>query len=263
MNTREQLQTLLQSHSMREIGRAAGVTHHTVSKFLNGSSIKPESFKKIDLAVTNLTQLDAQKVVWAAGMVWGESTPDTKQAQIAELIARLAAADVEREQIMRRCNCHGQSDSQWTYPEQIAMLERDIQSQRKIIEDAHLERQEVMRRCNMQADNLRMYQERVALLECEIKVYKPALEAAENACVYHQQETMDAHHDHALTMDDLRSWVAEYNALARAHDLLTAEHATAHADSLFLQGLRIGFKYTGVFLVLLLITAAVCWFGGV
>ena len=149
------------------------------------------------------------------------NTPDTINIQdvIAELIARLAAADVEREQIMRRCN--------------------------------------------MQADNLRTYQERVALLECETKVYKPVLEAAENACAYHQQETMDAHYDHALTMDDLRSWAAEYNALARAHDLLTAEHATAHADSLFLQGLRTGFKYTAVFLVLLLITAAACWFGGV
>lgn len=231
MNTREQLETLLQSHSMREIGRAAGVTHHTVSKFANGSSIKPESFKKIDLAVTNLTQLDAQKAEWAAGVKAGIlAAPCTKQAQIAELIARLAAADVEREQVMRRCN--------------------------------------------VQSDNLRTYQERLALLECEIKVYKPALEAAENACIYHQQETMDAHHDHALTIEKMNRLargsrnksdflMSKYNQACAERDECKATCNRLAADSLFLQGLRIGCKHTAVFLVLLLIVAAVCWFGGV
>lgn len=267
MNTREQLQTLLHSkHSMREIGRAAGVTHHTVSKVVNGHSIKPESFKKIELAVTNLTQLDAQKAEWTAAIKAGVlATPCTKQAQITDLIARLAAADVEREQIMRRCN--------------------------------------------VQSDNLRTYQERLALLECEIKVYKPALEAAENACIYHQQETMDAHHDHAMTIEEMNSlargsrnksdWLmGEYNAACAERDELKdaldkniddlkrqtrlakqfvferdtvnverlhlkSECQRMAADSLFLQGLRIGFKYTAVFLVMLLIVAGVCWFGGV
>lgn len=234
MTIREQLQTLLQSHSMREIGRAAGVTHHTVSKFANGSSIKLESFKKIEIAVTNLTQLDAQKVVWTAGVKAGAlATPCTKQAQIADLIARLAAADVEREQIMRKCNA--------------------------------------------QADNLWTYQERVALLEYENNVHKEALTLAESIAVAHDQQAVDLCHDHALTIerlnkntDDLKhqkrmaaQLLSERDAVNVERLHLKSECQRMAADSLFLQGLRIGFKYTAVLLVLLLIVAAVCWFGGV
>jgi transcriptional regulator with XRE-family HTH domain len=216
MNTREQLNTLLKSHSMREIGRAAGLTHHTVSKFLSGKSVSLESFKKIELAVTSLTQLDAEKAAFSDGV---SAAVRAHSLQVNDLIARLADADLERVKLAERCKT--------------------------------------------QAESLGAYQLRVALLECDRNAYKAACEAAENACIYHEQRVMDAHHDHALTMDDLRSWVAEYNALDRAHDILNAEHTAARADSLFLQGLRIGFKYTAVFLVLLLIVAAVCWFGGV
>jgi transcriptional regulator with XRE-family HTH domain len=216
MNTREQLNTLLKSHSMREIGRAAGLTHHTVSKFLSGNSITLESFKKLELAVTNLTQLDAEKSAFSDGV---SAAVRTHPAQVNDLIARLADADLER----------------------VALAER----------------------CKVQAESLGAYQKQVALLERDQIIYKVACTAAENVCFYHEQKTMDAHHDHALTMDDLRSWVAEYNALDRTHDILSAEHTAARADSLFLHGLRIGLKYTSVFLVLLLIVAAVCWFGGV
>jgi transcriptional regulator with XRE-family HTH domain len=216
MNTREQLNTLLKSHSMREIGRAAGLTHHTVSKFLSGNSITLESFKKIELAVTNLTQLDAGKAECSDGI---KAAVRAHSAQVNDLIARLA--------------------------------------------DADLERVELAERCKTQAESLGAYQKQVALLERDQIIYKVACTAAENVCFYHEQKTMDAHHDHALTMDDLRSWVAEYNALDRAYIFLKAELKNIYGDHMFMQGLRIGLKYTAVFLVLLLIVAAVCWFGGV
>jgi transcriptional regulator with XRE-family HTH domain len=232
MNTREQLNTLLKSHSMREIGRAAGLTHHTVSKFVNGNSITLESFKKIELAVTNLTQLDAEKAACSDGI---KAAVRAHSAQVNDLIARLADADLER----------------------VALAER----------------------CKVQAESLGAYQKQVALLERDQIIYKVACTAAENVCFYHEQKTMDAHH--ALTIEQMDSlargsrnknnWLkGEYDALQDSYDKLqntcsrlAAECATRHADTLFLQGLRIGLKYTAVFLVLLLIVAAVCWFGGV
>jgi transcriptional regulator with XRE-family HTH domain len=232
MNTREQLNTLLKSHSMREIGRAAGLTHHTVSKFLSGKSVTLESFKKIELAVTNLTQLDAEKAACSAVR--------THSAQVNDLIIRLADADLER----------------------VGLAER----------------------CKTQAESLGAYQLLVAQQRRDLNVYQVACEAAENACIYHEQKTMDAHHDHALTMDmaarlckallhnhachkltleQLDKLVGEYEATNIERLQLKAELQNIYGDHMFMQGLRIGLRYTAVFLVLLLIVAAVCWFGGV
>jgi len=185
--TRTELASTLQQSglSVRAFCNDAGLPKTTVRRFLSGQNVRPSTHSQIHNAVRS-HQADRLAAVQSANAASRQCYLDgitASTAVDADMTHRLVDDLLESEKSQMRQTIETQRENIKTLQEKLSESERHKKS--------HLT---ALAMCTNERNDARL----------DALKKQSLLEIAEGAIIYHEQQPMDAMHDHALTIDATR-----------------------------------------------------------